>query len=126
MRAPFNVHDDVDPEGGAGTVEGLLGAHNDDPTNEFVMPDGTILQQPLSFTDLYTTWANAWRVTQANSLLDYGIGQTTGLSLIKLSDRCTAAEPVPTRTRCTGAIPGSGGRDHQPGIAAGCRSKTIC
>jgi von Willebrand factor type D domain len=74
----LDVHTTLTPKAAAGTVQGLLGSHNHNLTNEFVLPNGTLLQQPLSFTDLYTTWANAWRLTQAASLLDYGSGQTTG------------------------------------------------
>ena len=61
----------------AGSVDGLLGNANGNSASDFVLPDRTILSQPLSYSDLYTTWANAWRVTQADSLLDYGPGQTT-------------------------------------------------
>ncbi|HXZ14857.1 MAG TPA: VWD domain-containing protein, partial [Roseiarcus sp.] len=60
-----------------GAVEGLLGADSDNLANEFTLPNGTVLPQPLTYSELYTTWANAWRVTQAGSLLDYGPGQTT-------------------------------------------------
>jgi hypothetical protein len=65
------------PAGSAADVQGLLGTDSGVLANEFTLPNGTVLTQPLSFTDLYTTWANAWRITQANSLLDYGSGQTT-------------------------------------------------
>ena len=67
-----------------GTISGLTGSDSGNTANEFKLPNGTILQQPLSVADLYTTWANAWRVTQAdadpghaNSLLDYATGETT-------------------------------------------------
>jgi hypothetical protein len=65
------------PAGSAADVQGLLGTDSGTLANEFTLPNGTVLPQPLSYTDLYTSWANAWRVTQANSLLDYGAGQTT-------------------------------------------------
>jgi hypothetical protein len=63
--------------GPPGAVQGLLGTDSGNLANEFVLPNGTVLQQPLSYSDLYTTWANAWRVTQSSSLFDYGPGQTT-------------------------------------------------
>lgn len=59
------------------SVEGLLGNDNGNPANDLALPDGTVLQQPLSYATLYTTFANAWRITQAGSLLDYGAGQST-------------------------------------------------
>jgi autotransporter passenger strand-loop-strand repeat protein len=66
------------PSGTArGAVQGLLGTDSGNQANEFVLPNGTILPQPLSYSDLYTAWANAWRLTQSNSLLDYSAGQTT-------------------------------------------------
>ena len=60
-----------------GDYQGLLGNANGNAADDFTLPDGTILSQPLSYSDLYTTWANAWRVTQSNSMLDYGAGQST-------------------------------------------------
>ena len=61
----------------AGSVSGLDGTDSGNLANEFTLPNGTVLQQPLSSSELYTTWANAWRVTQGSSLLDYADGQTT-------------------------------------------------
>jgi hypothetical protein len=52
---------------------GLLGP-------DLTLPDGTTLNtpgQPLTTEQLYGQFANAWRVLQANSLLDYGPGQST-------------------------------------------------
>jgi hypothetical protein len=59
------------------SVEGLLGNYNGNAANDLALPDGTVLQQPLSSAQLYTTFADAWRVTDASSLLDYAAGQTT-------------------------------------------------
>ncbi len=59
------------------SVEGLLGNYNGNPTNDLALPDGAILSQPLSSAQLYTTFADAWRVTDATSLLDYSTGQST-------------------------------------------------
>ena len=59
----------------AGTVVGLLGPNNGQ-ANDFTLPDGTVLTQPLSTADL-VIFLNAWRVTQASSIFDYGPGQTT-------------------------------------------------
>ena len=61
---------------GAGSVAGLLGPSNG-AANDFTLPNGTVLSQPLTSADLYGTFANAWRVTDATSLFDYGPGQST-------------------------------------------------
>ena len=61
----------------AGSVQGLLGADSPPTAGLLTLPDGTTLSATPSATDLYTTYANAWRITQASSLLDYGAGQTT-------------------------------------------------
>ena len=62
-----------DPQG---SVMGLMGP-DAGQANDFSLPDGTVLQQPLSVPQLYGTFANAWRVTPATSLFDYGPGQST-------------------------------------------------
>ena len=59
-----------------GSVEGLLGP-DEGQANDFELPNGTVLQQPLNQDQLYQTFANAWRVTDATSILDYGPGQDT-------------------------------------------------
>lgn len=59
-----------------GSVSGLLGP-NMGHSNAFELPDGTVLAQPLSSTQLYSTFANAWRVNQSGSLFDYAPGQDT-------------------------------------------------
>jgi hypothetical protein len=59
-----------------GTIEGLLGP-DEGQADDFMLPDGTMLSQPLTQAQLYGQFANAWRVTQDDSLLDYGAGQTT-------------------------------------------------
>ncbi len=59
----------------AGSIVGLL-ALGQTPGNEFELPNGSFLQQPLTSAELQT-FANAWRIQQKFSLLDYGPGQTT-------------------------------------------------
>ena len=61
---------------GPGSVMGLIGP-NEGQANDFMLPDGTVLQQPLTENELYQTFANAWRVLQQLSLFDYGPGQST-------------------------------------------------
>jgi hypothetical protein len=54
---------------GAGSVQGLLGS-NSGQANDFQLPDGGVLAQPLSDSELLGTFADAWRVTPANALLN--------------------------------------------------------
>ncbi|WP_177233629.1 SBBP repeat-containing protein [Stigmatella erecta] len=64
----------------AGQVRGLLGNYNNVREDDFALRDGTPLTPPLSFTQLYkstTNFADSWRITQAESLFDYGQGEST-------------------------------------------------
>ena len=72
----MDVADGV-PLGLPGFIQGLQG-EDEGQSNDFQLPDGTVLQQPLTQSELYGQYADAWRVTQATSLFDYGPGQTTG------------------------------------------------
>ena len=60
-----------------GTVEGLLGNANGDPSKDLMLADGTVLPASMPSSELYGAYADSWRVTQDTSLLDYGPGQTT-------------------------------------------------
>jgi hypothetical protein len=53
---------------GPGSVQGLLGA-NSGQANDFQLPDGSVLAQPLSGAELYGAFADAWSVAPAASLL---------------------------------------------------------
>ncbi len=64
------------PSDGPGSVQGFFGP-DEGKANVFQLPDGTVLAQPLTQDQLYQTFANAWRVTDATSLFDYALGQTT-------------------------------------------------
>jgi len=64
----------------AGQVAGLLGNANGDYSDDLQLADGSHPGTALTFAQLYTdeqSLANAWRVAQAGSLLDYGAGQDT-------------------------------------------------
>lgn len=61
----------------AGDVQGLLGNSNDDRNDDFALRDGTILQSPIPEGQIYTTFANNWRITQEESLFDYAEGTDT-------------------------------------------------
>jgi hypothetical protein len=69
-RSSLTVEVSLPPER-RGQVRGLLGQLDGDPKNDLVLPDGTTLEQPASFEDLYEVLAPAWRVRESNSLFDY-------------------------------------------------------
>ena len=65
------------PEGAAqGSVRGLFGA-NGGQANDFALASGVPIPRPITTAQLYGEFADAWRVSQATSLLDYAPGQTT-------------------------------------------------
>ncbi len=59
----------LDAAVGRGSMQGLLGT-DISQQYDFTLPDGSVLPQPLSGSALYGTFAEAWSVTPANSLLD--------------------------------------------------------
>ncbi|MCT4554418.1 MAG: tandem-95 repeat protein [Pelagimonas sp.] len=59
-----------------GSTIGILGNGDDNPNNDILLPDGTVLTNP-SFTDIYGAYANAWRVDAGNTLFDYSAGEGT-------------------------------------------------
>lgn len=64
-----------------GSVRGLFGNDNGLAGDDFTRRDGTPMAAPLSFQELYrgpTSFAQSWRITQAESLFDYGLNQDTG------------------------------------------------
>jgi hypothetical protein len=52
-----------------GSVQGLLGGDSGQ-TNDFQLPGGGILRQPLSDSELLGAFANAWRLTPSAALVD--------------------------------------------------------
>ncbi len=61
----------------AGAVEGLLGNNDGNADNDFILPDGTILTQPIAADVLYGAFADGWRVTADSSLFTYENGDNT-------------------------------------------------
>lgn len=59
-------------------MRGLLGSNDGNSGNDLALRDGTVLAQPVSFADLYGTYAEDWRLTDATSFFDYPAGQGTG------------------------------------------------
>lgn len=60
-----------------GQVSGIVGNNNGDRSDDIALPDGTVLQQPVSDQQLYSDFANSWRVTPETSLFDYQPGEDT-------------------------------------------------
>ncbi|SFR06282.1 Ca2+-binding protein, RTX toxin-related [Poseidonocella sedimentorum] len=58
-------------------VHGLLGNGNGDASDDLALRDGTALTQPVSFAQLYGSYADSWRIDQAESLFVYGPGLGT-------------------------------------------------
>ncbi len=61
----------------AGEVEGLLGDGNGNPDDDIARADGTVLERPLAYDDLYGGYRDDWRVdSEAESLFTYDAGET--------------------------------------------------
>jgi len=54
-------------------IQGLLGNANGIVNDDLNLGDGT----PANPADLYTTFADSWRITQIESLFDYAVGEDT-------------------------------------------------
>ncbi len=60
-----------------GNVEGLLGNFDGDPETDIALADGTVLDRPLTFDDLYGQYRDDWRVSdEGQSLFSYGTGES--------------------------------------------------
>lgn len=60
-----------------GRLEGLLGDGDGNPANDVALADGTVLERPLAFEDLYGQYRDDWRVDDAGqSLFTYDAGET--------------------------------------------------
>ena len=64
------------PNNSVGSLVGLA-TLADTPADEFQLVDGSVLTSPLTSAELYGAYASAWAVPQADSLFDYGQGQST-------------------------------------------------
>ena len=60
-------------------VSGLVGDYDGNKNNDVQVRNGAVLsgQGSLKFKDMYPTFADSWRITQANSLFQYDAGKTT-------------------------------------------------
>jgi hypothetical protein len=73
----LNIFNSLSEDRPAGSVRGLLGNADGDVANDLAMPDGTVLTQPVDFDTLYSTYADAWRITEPLALFDRAAGETT-------------------------------------------------
>ncbi|EDM71497.1 Hemolysin-type calcium-binding region [Roseobacter sp. AzwK-3b] len=61
----------------SGNVEGLLGDGDGNAANDIALADGTVLERPLAFDDLYGQYRDDWRVTtEEQSLFTYDAGES--------------------------------------------------
>ncbi len=78
-----------------GKLTGLLGDGDGNKTNDPVgQNSGTILPAEPAYAQLYTDFANTWRLTQAESLLDYKATETTA-TFTDVSFPDQSAPPLP-------------------------------
>ena len=63
----------------APTLRGLLGSQDGTSANDLSGRDGTVLDRsdPAFATKLYQEFGDSWRVSQGESLFDYGPGEST-------------------------------------------------
>ena len=98
-----------------GSVQGLLGS-DEGQADDFKLPDGTVLAQPLSTADLVGEYAAAWSVTPQDSLLSAPV--ITGDAGAVLLQGGGEADIV-TATAAGQTLTGGGGDDILIGAAAG-------
>ena len=63
-----------------GKVEGVTGNYDDNKDNDVQVRNGKVLSGQstgIKFNDMYPTFADSWRITQANSLFYYDAGKNT-------------------------------------------------
>jgi RHS repeat-associated protein len=82
------------------TLRGLLGSADRNPTNDLTGRDGIVLDRadPAFNTKLYEQFGNSWRITQKESLFDYGPGEST---------RSFTHLAIPTSTATVGSLSAS-------------------
>jgi hypothetical protein len=66
-----NVAVSLGPNDPAGSMQGLLGNDDGNPNADLVNATGTVMPEQMSTATLYGNFGNSWRVTDADTLLDY-------------------------------------------------------
>jgi len=64
-------------DGLAGMVRGVAGDFDGDPGNDLVTPEGERFGTGIGYEELYDIYGHSWRITQEDSLFEYGPGETT-------------------------------------------------
>ena len=98
MGKYLNVSDGI-PLSLPNSVGGLQG-EDAGQANDFQLPDGTVLPQPLTYDQLHQEFADGWRVSQAASLFDYPAGEGTA----NFTDRNFPADVVPLSSLPAGMV----------------------
>ena len=79
---------------------GLLGDGRGNPRNDLKLADETVLAIPVSFDDLYSRFAGAWRINAEQSLFDYDSGESTqGFTRAQFPTAVCDASTLPVATR---------------------------
>ena len=97
----LNVSDGI-PLSLPNSVGGLQG-EDAGQANDFQLPDGTVLPQPLTYDQLHQEYADGWRVSQAASLFDYPAGEGTA----NFTDRNFPADVVPLSSLPSSMVTGA-------------------
>jgi hypothetical protein len=81
-----------------GAVEGLFGNFDGRGEGDLVVRGGAAIGDKPSFETLYQTFGQSWRITQAQSLFDYGPGESTATFTDRsYPDRRVTAVDLPNR-----------------------------
>ncbi len=59
------------------TVRGIFGTYNDNPDDDILKRDGTVLSGSIPLEQLYGEYADSWRISPEESLFDYQPGEDT-------------------------------------------------
>ena len=103
----------------AGRLVGLLGNDNGQSSADFVTANGVNLGVTPSPATIHSQFADSWRLTQAESLFDYGPGQTTSTFTDRTFPHAFVnASTIPNAARAMQACRGEGITD--AGILADC------
>ncbi|MFC3452688.1 VWD domain-containing protein [Amycolatopsis speibonae] len=108
-------------DGRKGQAAGLLGNFDGNADNDLTTKDGKPVSARPSFEQLYRTFGESWRISQADSLFDYAPGESTE----KFTDRALPEKevkvddlPVEQRDQARGACTMAGVRN--PALMDGC------
>ena len=97
-----------------GTFSGLLGNFDGKAAGDLVSRDGKTIPDLPGYDDLYHVFGDSWRLSQGESMLEYGPGQSTAT----FTDRAFPDQPVtvadlpqPVRDRATAMCKAAGVTD---------------